>query len=115
MSYLRLSMSGTEKNLLLWLQTWYLRRANGDWEHQYGIRIGTLDNPGWHVSIDLSETYLAFKPFTSISYDNSPLDWVYCKVVDHRFEGRCAVPKLVTILEVFRDWAEEGTAPADPL
>jgi immunity protein 53 of polymorphic toxin system len=108
-------VSASEKNLILWLQSWYLRRTNGDWEHSYGITIETLDNPGWRVLIDLSETHLAFKPFTPISYDNSPLDWLDCKVVDHRFEGHCGVPKLVTVLEVFKEWAEEGTGPADPL
>jgi hypothetical protein len=108
-------MSGTEKNLLFWLQAWYLRRTNGDWEHQYGIRIETLDNPGWRVSIDLSDTYLAFKPFAPIFDENGPLNWVHCKVIEHRFEGHCAVPKLGTVLEILREWAEEGTSPADPL
>ena len=25
------------------------------WEHQYGVKKGTLDNPGWRVKIDLNE------------------------------------------------------------
>jgi hypothetical protein len=28
------------------LQTWYTEECNGDWEHQFGVDIGTLDNPG---------------------------------------------------------------------
>ncbi|UCH44768.1 MAG: hypothetical protein JSV11_10785 [Nitrospiraceae bacterium] len=36
------------------LNRWYINQCNGDWEHQYGIVIETLDNPGWRVKIDLT-------------------------------------------------------------
>jgi hypothetical protein len=29
-----------------WLQQWYADHADGEWEHQNGITIATLDNPG---------------------------------------------------------------------
>ena len=32
---------------LNWLMQWYLGECNNDWEHTYGVEIGTLDNPGW--------------------------------------------------------------------
>jgi hypothetical protein len=32
-----------------WLEQWYFRQCNGDWEHTHGIIIETLDNPGWAV------------------------------------------------------------------
>ena len=38
------------------LQQWYLSNCNGDWEHTYGVSIGTLDNPGWSVKIELTGT-----------------------------------------------------------
>jgi Immunity protein 53 len=101
-------MSDAETSLLIWLQGWFASRTNGDWEHQFGIAIETIDNPGWHVSIDLSETYLASKAFTPIRFENSPLDWVHCRVIDQRFEGYCAIPNLVTVLETFRRWCEES-------
>lgn len=28
------------------LQQWYLQQCNEDWEHSWGVRIATLDNPG---------------------------------------------------------------------
>lgn len=34
-----------------WLQEWYIQNCDGDWEHCYGIKIGTLDNPGWSIDI----------------------------------------------------------------
>jgi hypothetical protein len=35
-----------------WLTQWYLAQCNEDWEHSYGVAIGTLDNPGWSLEVD---------------------------------------------------------------
>ena len=29
------------------LDEWYQRRCDGLWEHRYGVKIETCDNPGW--------------------------------------------------------------------
>jgi hypothetical protein len=42
----------------VWLQGWYAAHCNGDWEHQNGIEIGTLDNPGGTFQVDLQDTDL---------------------------------------------------------
>ena len=39
-----------------WLQSWYEKQCNSDWEHNYGIKIETLDNPGWSITVDLVDT-----------------------------------------------------------
>ncbi|MFE2849501.1 Imm53 family immunity protein, partial [Streptomyces scopuliridis] len=39
-------MSDSEP-LLDWLQNWYTQQCDGDWEHEWGVKIATLDNPGW--------------------------------------------------------------------
>jgi hypothetical protein len=38
---------------LAWLQNWYLQRCNGEWEHGQGIKLSTLDNPCWRLTINL--------------------------------------------------------------
>ena len=43
-------------NLFEWLSKWYSSMCVDEWEHFYGIKIETLDNPGWIVTIDLLET-----------------------------------------------------------
>ena len=45
-----------QESLFNLLQDWYLAQCNGDWEHEFGIKIDTLDNPGWSVVIDLLGT-----------------------------------------------------------
>ncbi len=42
--------------VLNWISNWYQEQCNGEWEHSFGIKIGTIDNPGWEVNIDIEET-----------------------------------------------------------
>ena len=50
-------------DILQWLQTWFAQNCVDDWQHFYGIKIETLDNPGWHIDIDLSSKINPFKRF----------------------------------------------------
>lgn len=43
---------------ILWLLKFYHDQCDGDWEHGNGVQIGTIDNPGWYLKIELSETNL---------------------------------------------------------
>lgn len=45
-------------NELIELQEWLASQCNGQREHESGIDISTIDNPGWRVSIDLNDTEL---------------------------------------------------------
>jgi hypothetical protein len=41
---------------LAWLQGWYAEQCDGDWEHDESVSIGTLDNPGWRLRVNLAGT-----------------------------------------------------------
>jgi hypothetical protein len=86
------------------LQKWYENQCDGDWEHQYGIEIGTLDNPGWSVSIDLTDTDLEEKEFQKISNTESERDWILCRIEEGKFEGDGGPQMLEEIIKVFLDW-----------
>lgn len=92
-------------DLLQWLQNWYKGNCDGDWEHQYEIKIFSLDNPGWGVEISIADTELEEKVFEKIGYDKGD-DWLFCKVENNVFSGVGDENKLVTILQIFRDFAE---------
>lgn len=62
--------------LLMWLQGWYTAHCDGDWEHDEGIRIGTLDNPGWSLRIRLTDTAWETKPFERVKVERDEHDWV---------------------------------------
>jgi hypothetical protein len=88
------------------LQEWYVSQCNGDWEHQYGVKIDTLDNPGWHLKIDLYDTNLSDRPFAEIKVDyEEEKDWYLCKVEKHIFVGFCGPYRLGDVISVFLTWA----------
>ena len=90
------------------LQRWYSARCDSDWEHRYGIKIGTLDNPGWSVDIELTGTDLIDAPFDAVNRTESDREWIDCRVREHRFEGRGGPHMLGAIIRTFLQWA---TAP----
>ena len=98
------------------LQRWYESQCDGDWEHTYGIHIGTLDNPGWEVEIDLTDTDLETRSFTPVREDLESSDWIHCRVDDRQFRGYGGVASLERILRTFLDWAQQtsvgSSAPA---
>ena len=54
------------------LEAWYMRQCNDDWEHQYGVKIDTLDNPGWSVTVDLIDTNLDGVDFVTVAENAGP-------------------------------------------
>ena len=89
------------------LRNWYAAQCDGDWEHSYGIKIDTLDNPGWMLSIDLADTELQSKAFEPILRGDSEddIEWLHCKVESNKFEAAGGVPNLPDMLEAFLSWA----------
>lgn len=94
--------------VLKWLEKWYLSNCDGDWEHGYGIRIETLDNPGWAVRINLEDTLLEDKPFENVDYERTDKDWVHCKLKDGWYEGFGGACNLEEILNIFKLWATQN-------
>jgi hypothetical protein len=57
------------------LQGWYVAQCDGEWEHQHGLSIGTLDNPGWSISIGLTDTGLQSRPFERFEIERTERNW----------------------------------------
>jgi hypothetical protein len=96
-------------DVLAQLQHWYACQCDGDWEHQYGVKVDTLDNPGWSVTIDLAGTDLEGRPFEPLERglgDDASTDWHSRSVKENKFEGRGDSSKLAFMLRTFLDWAE---------
>ena len=89
-------------NEIEWLETWYQQNCDGQWEHLYGIEIGTLDNPGWYVNIDLNETPYKNFQMKEIKRDQKKDDWIRCVISDGIFKGVGDSLKLNEILQIFR-------------
>ena len=88
------------------LQLWYLSQCDGDWQHSYGVSIENIDNPGWKLTVELTNTGLQDLDFQIVSIKRSAIDWIHCAVTEMKFRGRGGPQNLVEILGVFLDWAE---------
>jgi hypothetical protein len=95
-----------DMDVIGWLMRWYQSNCNGDWEHLYGVKIGNIDNPGWLIDIDLTDTEMYGSEFQTVEIDNDDKDWIHCFVKNDIFHGRGDETKLVAILSIFRDWVE---------
>jgi hypothetical protein len=94
------------------LQEWYKSQCDDNWEHRYGIKIETCDNPGWWVKIDLIGTSLQTRSFTTIAenidangFQNGPR-WLHCSVADGVWHGAGDETRLPEILRLFLEWSE---------
>ena len=96
-------------NILHFLTNWFKSNCNDDWEHIYQIKIETLDNPGWHITIDLMDTDLEGKNFQQVFLHNNEKDWMICRVEKNIFHGDGDLDKLEKILEIFKNWQEENS------
>lgn len=67
------------------LQAWYAAQCDGDWEHSYGVKIGTMDNPGWSLKVDLTDTLLEDKEFAPVKTEEVAGLWLDCQVQDKKF------------------------------
>ena len=90
------------------LQDWYLKACDGDWEHQYGISISSLDNPGWFLKVELKGTYLEEILFQEVKIQRDQEDnWLTCRLENGSFCGYGGPSNLEEILVIFLDWADE--------
>jgi hypothetical protein len=89
------------------LQSWYADQCDGDWEHGAGIKLETLDNPGWSLRVDLEGTPLESKECEEITlnYDHDQ-DWIRCWVEDRAFCGVCGAKQLERMISIFFEWVE---------
>jgi len=93
---------------LTWLMEWYYKQCDGDWEHCYGIKIETIDNPGWSLKIPILETTLAEKKFQKIRIDRTEYDWVRCFIENGYFKAAGGPFNLSEMLNIFKSWDKQS-------
>lgn len=91
-----------DTTILTRLENWYSTNCDDIWEHSYGISIDTLDNPGWTIKIDLTDTCLQNLTYEK-QVDNGRFDWMLIRVVEKVFEASGDPSKLATLLSIFLD------------
>jgi hypothetical protein len=88
-------------------QKWYLNQCDGDWEHGYGPKISTIDNPGWSIEIPLEQLILGEKVFDRVEIERTEQDWIFAWVDEKKvFNVACGPLNPEEALNLFCDWAE---------
>lgn len=114
MNYLRMKdslLNTKSKYMIEWLQQWYFEQCDGEWEHEYGITIETVDNPGWVVTIDLSFTKISDLQIPDTLIEEDKNNWVSFSIVNKVFTGAGDTKKLYEIINVFKGIWESGAMP----
>ena len=88
--------------MINWIENWYNSQCNGDWEHDYGIKIATVDNPGWSIEIDFNNTILKHSDIPWELYQKSENNWIGFKIENNKFYSSGDPKKLNKILEIFK-------------
>jgi len=86
------------------LEEWYTSQCNGDWEHSWGVKIDTLDNPGWTIAINLNETKAESKILERLKIERTEDDWIHYWVEKKSFHIRCGPLNLTEAIELFVAW-----------
>ncbi|MBN8785431.1 MAG: immunity 53 family protein [Terrimonas ferruginea] len=89
--------------MLEWLQQWYLNNCDGYWEHNNGVTIDTLDNPGWSIEINLANTQLEGTEIVYTLHEIAEDNWFAYSVSNNVFKGAGDPLKLLKLIEVFKD------------
>jgi hypothetical protein len=93
------------------VQSWYASQCDGDWEHEHGIEILNIDNPGWRVRIDIAGTNLAGRVQERVRVDRTDLDWVQYWSDGSIFEAACGPLNLEEALRTFCSFASGSQHP----
>lgn len=109
------------KDELRWLEQWYQEQCDGEWEHECGVTVETLDNPGWLVKIDLRGTErepvasarvlaVVGEPPNETNGNQGGAVWMTCSVESGKFIGAGDPSQLRAILAQFRSFIEASAS-----
>jgi len=86
------------------LEKWYSAQCNGAWEHQYGVRIETMDNPGWTLRIDLNGTNAESRSLDRVKIERTEDDWICFWVDQKQFHAAMGPQNLTEAVDAFLKW-----------
>ncbi|KUL23378.1 Imm53 family immunity protein [Streptomyces regalis] len=91
-------------NALAGLVRWYRSQCDGDWEHEYGVRLASLDNPGWHIEVDLLETDAEGRLMPKRRTDDGQGKWLVAWSDGEMFRASCDPGSLPEMLGLFQEF-----------
>lgn len=91
------------------LQSWFRSQCDGEWEHDCGIELSTLDNPGWRLQVNLANTSLQNFSFAAHQdRDDDATEWLRAWRDATTFHAACGPTRLEDAIRLFLDWAQQA-------
>ncbi|WP_303850070.1 immunity 53 family protein [Apibacter mensalis] len=97
-----------EKDMLVWLEEWYASQCDGYWEHNYGVKIETFDNPGWGLKIELEDTGINIDDKSWVKIEISETEWLGYKIENGIFDAFGGAHKLNLLIKIFKLLVDNG-------
>jgi hypothetical protein len=86
------------------LLSWFIEHCDGSWEHEKGVIIESLDNPGWRLQVQIRGTELdGFQSERQIIATGS--SWLHWWSTGELFHAACGPSDLPLALRAFEDFA----------
>ncbi len=104
MTFLPMSLSELER--------WYAAQCNGEWELGSGIRIESLDNPGWQAHISLRDTRKQRAQLRKVRIDRDEKNWIHYWIDSQVFHIACGPTNLSEAIDIFVHWFESDLLPS---
>jgi len=92
-----------ENNILEWISQWYNSNCDGDWEHHFGMNIETIDNPGWSIEIDTTDTSTVLSNKLWKLEEVSTNNWYGYEIKGGQFRASGDLNKLEFLLNIFKN------------
>lgn len=97
----------TNESALAKLQQWFSGHCNGDWEHNWRVKIGSLDNPGWSLEVNLENSFEAPLTMSRFQIERTPDDWCSAWLDGQVFNGACGPMNLEELIGRFLEWVAQ--------
>lgn len=94
--------------MINWSQTWFNSHCDSNWEHGSGVKIETINNPGWSVQIDMNGTNILLHKQDWELFELSDVSWVEYKVGNNIYFASGDPLQLELLIRVFRMIIESG-------
>ena len=95
------------------LQAWFAAHCDGNWEQEYGVTIGTVEDPGWELRIDLVGTRLEGSVLVREGTERSAEDWCEAWCDGYTFHAVGGTHNLDELLGTFVTFTERQSAPIE--
>lgn len=86
--------------ILFELQKWIEAQSDGDWEHEYSIKMETTDSPGCNISIPIIRTSLEGYIYEDKFYHDE-MDWYEILSDGNYFISNCSLNRAGYVLNFF--------------